>query len=190
MLGKAQEVPGSARNGLVLREGSRKNHYTEFEFYRATTRRFSVSRPFRPEPSGSRGRGTPSRWHGDTLQPLVAPETASFRVSAPEKTITQMTEYRIFPPGLSARHRSLSRPEAPLSGYPSACPRRNNAPTQLPRWSPAVTARQRAAALPRCSRNAPPTLLIAPAPRAFPAPGSCGQGPKRPPRPASGMPAG
>jgi hypothetical protein len=63
-------------------------------------------------------------------------------------------------------------------------------PTQLPRWTPAVTARQRAAALPRCSRNAPPTLLIAPAPRPFPAPGSCGQGPKRPPRPASGLPAG
>ena len=60
----------------------------------------------------------------------------------------------------------------------------------LPRWSPAVTARQRAAALPRCSRNAPPTLLIAPAPRPFPAPGSCGQGPKRSPRPASGLRAG
>ena len=107
MLGKAQEVPGSARNGLVLREGVRKNHYTEFEFYRATTRRFSVSRPFRPEPSGSRGRGTPSRWHGDTLQPLVAPENAAFRVSAPEKTITQ-TEYRIFTPGKSARHPSTA----------------------------------------------------------------------------------
>ena len=29
-----------------------------------------------------------------------------------------------------------------------------------------------------------------PAPRACPAPASCGQGPKRPPRPASGLPAG
>ena len=36
MVGKAQEVPGSARNGLVLRERRRKNHYTEFEFFRAT----------------------------------------------------------------------------------------------------------------------------------------------------------
>ena len=106
MVGKAQEVPGSARNGLVLREGVRKNHYTEFEFYRATTRRFSVSRPFRPEPSGSRGRGTLSRWHGNTPQPLVAPETASFRVSAHEKSVTQMSENRLFPPGHSARHQS------------------------------------------------------------------------------------
>ena len=99
MVGKAQEVPGSARNGLVLRERRRKNHYTEFEFFRATTRRFSVCRPFQPEPLGYTGRGTLSRWHGNALQPLVAPENASFRVRSDEKTITQMTGYRIFTPG-------------------------------------------------------------------------------------------
>ena len=90
MVGKAQEVPGSARNGLVLRERRRKNHYTEFEFFRATTRRCSVCRPFQPEPLGYTGRGTLSRWYGNALQPLVAPENASFRVRVSEKIITQM----------------------------------------------------------------------------------------------------
>ena len=104
MVGKAQEVPGSARNGLVLRERRRKNHYTEFEFFRATTRRFFVCRPFQPEPPGSAGRGTLSRWYGNTLHPLVAPENASFRVRSGEKTITQMSAYRIFTPHAGNQH--------------------------------------------------------------------------------------
>jgi hypothetical protein len=62
----------------------------------------------------------------------------------------------------------------------------------MPRWSwfVAALAPAPAAAPSRCSRNAPLTLLIAPAeagPEACPAPASCGQGLKRPPRPAGAL---
>jgi hypothetical protein len=94
----------SAKTALVLREGARKNHYTESFKLQATTRRFSVSRPFQPQPLPRAGRGTLLNSKGTTYNPQVAPENASFRVRAHEKTITQMTVYRIFTPGISARH--------------------------------------------------------------------------------------
>ena len=94
----------SAKTALVLREGARKNHYTESFKLQATTRQFSVSRPFQPQPLPRAGRGTLLNSKGTTYNPQVAPENASFRVRAHEKTITQMTVYRIFTPGHSARH--------------------------------------------------------------------------------------
>jgi hypothetical protein len=97
----------SAKTALVLREGARKNHYTESFKLQATTRRFSVSRPFQPQPLPRAGRGTLLNSKGTTYNPQVAPENASFRVRAHEKTITQMTVYRIFTPGHSARHHTV-----------------------------------------------------------------------------------
>ena len=94
----------SAETALVLRERRRKNHYTESFKLQATTRRFSVFRPFHPQPLPRAGRGTLLNSKGTSYNLQIVPENAPFRVRSDEKTITQMTVYRIFTPGHSARH--------------------------------------------------------------------------------------
>eukprot|EP01046_Picozoa_sp_COSAG06_P042847 COSAG06_NODE_5520_length_3427_cov_3.151442_5_plen_153_part_01 len=83
----------SAETALVLRERRRKNHYTESFKLQATTRRFSVFRPFHPQPLPCAGRGTLLNSKGTSYNLQIVPENAPFRVRSDEKTITQMTVY-------------------------------------------------------------------------------------------------